>query len=242
MDAAPTAYGEQPVWQPEQPKFSLMRLLGGLLVMTPALLIAAAILPGVSIPSFRGALVVALFVSAVNFVVPPIIAAIRLPLTLVVDFLLILVVDALCSSSRRSSDRRRISRRLLRRGAARGARRRPRSRRARGAPRRRTTTTPTRCASSSGSRGARASASRTDVPGIVFLEIDGLALPGAAAGDARRQRAEDGALARATAPTGSSSGRRTSRRRPAPARPGSCSARTRTSRRSAGSRRRPASS
>ena len=95
MDAAPTAYGEQPVWHPEQPKFSLMRLLGSLLVMTPALLIAAAILPGVSIPSFWGALVVALFVTAVNFVVPPIIAAIRLPLTLVVDFLLILVVDAL---------------------------------------------------------------------------------------------------------------------------------------------------
>ena len=30
------------------------------------------------------------------------------------------------------------------------------------------------------------------MPGIIFLEIDGLALPSAAPGDARRQRARDG--------------------------------------------------
>ena len=95
MDAMPTEYGAQPSWEPEAPHFSVVRLLGTLLVMTPALLIAAAIVPGVSIPSFWGALVVALFVVVVNFFVPPIIAAIRLPLTLVVDFLLILVIDAL---------------------------------------------------------------------------------------------------------------------------------------------------
>ena len=41
----------------------------------------------------------------------------------------------------------------------------------------RTTTTTTRCAWSSGSLAARAARARTDVPGIVFLEIDGLALP-----------------------------------------------------------------
>ena len=46
-------------------------------------------------------------------------------------------------------------------------------------------------------RIARAGAKRfpTDAPGIVFLEIDGLALPVLQPGDARRQRAEHGALA-----------------------------------------------
>ena len=39
-------------------------------------------------------------------------------------------------------------------------------------------------------QGAR---SRTDVPGIIFLEIDGLALPVLRARDARRQRPDHGA-------------------------------------------------
>ena len=82
-------------------------------------------------------------------------------------------------------------------------------------------------------------AARTDVPGIIFLEIDGLALPVLRARDARRQRAEMAALARRRHATGWSSGRPTCPRRREPARPGSCSAQTRTSRRFAGSRRRP---
>ena len=62
---------------------------------------------------------------------------------------------------------------------------------------------------------------------------------GPAPGDARRQRADDGALDRRAAATTSPSGRPTSPRRPVPARRGSCSAPTRTSRPSAGWRRRP---
>ena len=79
----------------------------------------------------------------------------------------------------------------------------------------------------------------TDVPGIVFLEIDGLALP------VLRRAMRDGnapnmaALAGATTRTGWPSGRPICPRRRAPARRGSCSAPTRTSRRSAGWRRRP---
>jgi uncharacterized membrane protein YvlD (DUF360 family) len=88
-------YGQAPTWQPDVPHFKLTRFVATVIVMAPALLIAAAIVPGVSIPSFWGALVVAFFVVVVNAFVPPLIAAVRLPLTLVVDFLLILVVDAL---------------------------------------------------------------------------------------------------------------------------------------------------
>ena len=80
---------------------------------------------------------------------------------------------------------------------------------------------------------------RTDAPGIIFLEIDGLGAADPAQRDARRQRPEHGPLDRRGATTGSPSGRPTSPRRRARARPGSCSARTRTSPPSAGSRRRP---
>ncbi len=91
-------------------------------------------------------------------------------------------------------------------------------------------------------RIARRSGERveTDVPGIIFLEIDGL-------GAARSCSARCATATRRPWPagsprtrTGSPSGRPTSPRRPGRARPASCSARTRTSPPSAGSRRRPA--
>jgi uncharacterized membrane protein YvlD (DUF360 family) len=97
-DGAPPAYGEVIAWAPEVPRFRLVRFIAALLVMVPALLIAAAILPGVDIPNFWGALVLAIVVVVLNAIVPPLIAAIRLPLTLVADFLLILVADALIFS------------------------------------------------------------------------------------------------------------------------------------------------
>ena len=62
---------------------------------------------------------------------------------------------------------------------------------------------------------------------------------GAAARDARRQRPEHGRVGWPRARTAWPSGRPICPRRPAPARPGSCSAPTTTSPRSAGSRRRP---
>ena len=74
----------------------------------------------------------------------------------------------------------------------------------------------------------------TDAPGIVFLEIDGLAPARAAPRDPRRHHAGHGALAGGRQPRAWRSGRPTSRRRPARARPGSCSATTTTSRRSGG--------
>ena len=60
-----------------------------------ALMVAAWLLPGVDIRSFWGALVVAAIVAALNAVIPPVLAALRLPLTLVLGFLLVLVADAL---------------------------------------------------------------------------------------------------------------------------------------------------
>ena len=89
------AYGQSTAWQPERPRFRLFPLLVSWFATGVALMVAAAILPGVDIGSFWGALLVAVIVAALNAVIPPVLAALRLPLTLVLGFLLVLIADAL---------------------------------------------------------------------------------------------------------------------------------------------------
>src|SRR6187200_1064414 len=55
---------------------------------------AAWLVPGASIEGFWGALVVSAVVAALNAVLPPLLAALRLPFTLVAGFLLVLLADA----------------------------------------------------------------------------------------------------------------------------------------------------
>jgi uncharacterized membrane protein YvlD (DUF360 family) len=92
-DAEP-AYGESSAWKPERPRFTLFGLLVSWLATGVALMVAAGILPGVHIDSFLGALVVAAIAAALNAVIPPVLAAVRLPLTLVLGFVLVLLADA----------------------------------------------------------------------------------------------------------------------------------------------------
>jgi uncharacterized membrane protein YvlD (DUF360 family) len=87
-------HGEPVTWRPEVPKLRLSRILVAWVVAALALLVAAWVVPNVDIPSFLGAVVVAAIVAVVNAIFPPIIAALKLPLTLVIGFLAILVVDA----------------------------------------------------------------------------------------------------------------------------------------------------
>ena len=65
------------------------------LVSAVAILLAAAILPGLDVDGFWGALGVALLIAVVNAIVPPVIAALRLPYTVALAFLLVLAADAL---------------------------------------------------------------------------------------------------------------------------------------------------
>jgi uncharacterized membrane protein YvlD (DUF360 family) len=88
-------YGRSTAWQPERPRWRLFPLLVSWFATGVAVLVAAALLPGVHIDSFGGALLVAAIVAALNAVIPPILAALRLPLTLVLGFLLVLIADAL---------------------------------------------------------------------------------------------------------------------------------------------------
>jgi uncharacterized membrane protein YvlD (DUF360 family) len=93
-DHEPT-YGHSTSWQPERPRLKVFPLLASWLATGVALMVASWALPGVDIVTFWGALVVAVIVAALNAVIPPVLAALRLPLTLVLGFLLVLIADAL---------------------------------------------------------------------------------------------------------------------------------------------------
>jgi uncharacterized membrane protein YvlD (DUF360 family) len=88
-------YGQSTAWTPERPSLRLFPLVTSWLATGIALLVASWLLPGVDVKHFWGALLVAAIVAALNAVIPPVLAALRLPLTLVLGFLLVLIADAL---------------------------------------------------------------------------------------------------------------------------------------------------
>ena len=88
-------YGHPTSWQPERAPLKVFPLLVSWFATGVALMVAAWALPGVDIKSFWAALGIAAIVAALNAVIPPVLAALRLPLTLVLGFLLVLIADAL---------------------------------------------------------------------------------------------------------------------------------------------------
>src|SRR6266566_3885270 len=88
-------YGQMPTWSPSRPRLRPLRLLFGWILSAAALLVAASIVPGAAVHDFRGALAAAAVIAVLNAVLPPIVAALRLPLMLLVGLVLILVLDAL---------------------------------------------------------------------------------------------------------------------------------------------------
>ena len=95
MASAPEpTYGQSTAWQPERPRLRPFPLLVSWIVTGVAVMVASGILPGVHIDDFWGALLIAAIVAALNAVIPPVLAALRLPLTLVLGFLLVLIADA----------------------------------------------------------------------------------------------------------------------------------------------------
>jgi uncharacterized membrane protein YvlD (DUF360 family) len=93
--SAPASYGEAVTWQPERPKFKPLRLLLSWALTALSLGVAAMILPGVDIAGYGGALAVAAVVAVLNAVIPPVLAALRLPFMLALGFLLVLIANAL---------------------------------------------------------------------------------------------------------------------------------------------------
>ena len=81
-------------WHPETPRLRPLRLGLSWIVSTAALLAAASVVPDVQIDGVPGAFAIAAIIAIVNAILPPIIAALRLPLTLLLGFILVLIVDA----------------------------------------------------------------------------------------------------------------------------------------------------
>jgi len=99
MGAGVTTVDDRTQWQPERIRFRPLQLIVSWILAALALGLAAAILPGVDIADWSGAFVVAAVVAALNAVIPPLVAAIRLPLTLALGFLISLALSALVLES-----------------------------------------------------------------------------------------------------------------------------------------------
>jgi uncharacterized membrane protein YvlD (DUF360 family) len=88
------AHGEAIAWQPAKPRLRPVRLVVAWVVSAASVYAAAGLVPGVSIDSPGGAFLAAAAIAVINAVLPPLIAALRLPFTLVLGFLLVLLADA----------------------------------------------------------------------------------------------------------------------------------------------------
>ncbi len=91
---AKESYGHSVTWSPQAPRYRLLNVLVSWLVAGISVFIAAAIVPHVSVGSFADALAAAVLIAALNALLPPVIAALRLPFTLALGFVLVLVLDA----------------------------------------------------------------------------------------------------------------------------------------------------
>ena len=87
-------YAQQPAWSPAPPRFRPLRLTLSWLVGAVAVSAAGLLLAGVHVESFLGALLAAALIGVLNALLPPIVAALRLPWTLVLGFFTVLAVDA----------------------------------------------------------------------------------------------------------------------------------------------------
>jgi uncharacterized membrane protein YvlD (DUF360 family) len=85
---------DAPGWRPEPLRYRPLPVLVTWLTTALALLFAAWVVPGVSIDGFRGAAVAALLIGILNAVLFPIAAALRIPFMAVLGFLIALFLDA----------------------------------------------------------------------------------------------------------------------------------------------------
>jgi uncharacterized membrane protein YvlD (DUF360 family) len=88
-------FGQMPKWTPAVPKIGISRLLVAWLASAVSLLVAAQIVPDASIRNFSGALAAAAAIAVLNALFPPLLAALRLPWMLPVAFLLTIGLDVL---------------------------------------------------------------------------------------------------------------------------------------------------
>jgi uncharacterized membrane protein YvlD (DUF360 family) len=88
------SYGDEIGWRPAKPRLRPLPLLISWAVTAASVYLGAALVPGVELDRPAAAIAIAAAVGVVNVVVPPLLAALRLPWTLLVGFLLVLFADA----------------------------------------------------------------------------------------------------------------------------------------------------
>src|SRR5215211_6447914 len=88
-------YGEGVSWQPQRPRLHPGRLLLAWAVGAASVAVAAWLLPGVALERSGAALSAAAAVAVLNAVLPPLLAALRLPFMVAIGFVLVLLADAL---------------------------------------------------------------------------------------------------------------------------------------------------
>jgi uncharacterized membrane protein YvlD (DUF360 family) len=172
----PPTYGDPVKWEPATPRLGLVRTIVSWVVAAASVAVAAWLVPGVALEATGAAFLVAAVIAVLNAVVPPALAALRLPFMLALGFLLVLIADAgllmladvvLEGDIRVDSFGHALLASLLISAASVVLQ----------------TILGTNDEDQYSLRvirriaGRQGAVARTDVPGIIFLEIDGLALP-----------------------------------------------------------------
>ena len=89
------SHGQELTWSPQAPRYNIVHVLVSWFVAGVSVFVAAAIVPHVSVGSFVDAMAAAVLIAALNALLPPVVAALRLPFTLALGFVVVLVLDAL---------------------------------------------------------------------------------------------------------------------------------------------------
>jgi uncharacterized membrane protein YvlD (DUF360 family) len=87
-------FGEAMSWIPQVPRFRVLHVLVSWLVAAVAVFVVSLLLPGITVGDFADALWAAALIAALNALLPPVVAALRLPYTLALGFVIVLGVDA----------------------------------------------------------------------------------------------------------------------------------------------------
>ncbi len=92
--ASSVAFGGAPRWEPTKPRLRPLSLLVSWLVAAASVGVAAGIVPGVELNEFGGSFLVAALIAVINALLPPLVGALRLPFMLLVGFVSVLLIDA----------------------------------------------------------------------------------------------------------------------------------------------------
>jgi uncharacterized membrane protein YvlD (DUF360 family) len=84
-----------PLWEPTAPRLRPLRLLVAWVIAAASLYVGAILVPGVTLKDPGAAFAAAALIAALNALLAPVIAALRLPFMLIAGFVLVLFVDAL---------------------------------------------------------------------------------------------------------------------------------------------------